>query len=91
MSLESVFAHIKVKLTDKKLLQLFVTIINAKLFEAIRVEDFEAVDVEHADHRSISLHTVVDIVHIDRVVHARHYPREQSFVYSLRIFVLFIQ
>lgn len=61
--------QVSVKLTDKELLQLFVAVIDAKLFEAVCVEDFEAVDVEHTDHRPVSPH-IVKIVHVDRVIDA---------------------
>lgn len=70
-------------LTDKKLLQLFVAIIDAKLLEAIYVKDFETVDIEHANQRSISLY-VVTVIYVNRSIDAWHYPREQSLVYRLK-------
>jgi len=66
---------LSITLTDKKLLQLFVTIIDAKLLEAVHVKDFEAVDIEHADQRSVSLH-VVAIIYVNWSIDARYYPRE---------------
>lgn len=49
ISLKVFLRILSITLTDKKLLQLFVAIIDAKLLEAIHVKDFKAVDIEHAD------------------------------------------
>lgn len=70
-------------LTNKELLQFLVAIVDAKLFKTIHVEDFEAIDVKDTDQRSVSLYLVV-VIHVDRIIHPQHYPREQSFVYSLK-------
>lgn len=40
-------------LTNEQLLQFLVTVVDAELFEAVRLEDLEAVDVEHADQRAL--------------------------------------
>lgn len=80
-----VFSYIpSIILTNKKLLQLFVAIINTKLFEAIYVKNFEAIDIKHADQRSVSLHIIITVIYVDRSIDAWHYPREQSLVYSLK-------
>jgi hypothetical protein len=39
------------ELTNKKLLQLLVAVVDAELLEAVGVEDLEAVDIQHADER----------------------------------------
>lgn len=51
---------------NKDLLELFVDIVDAELLERVRVEDLEAVDVEHANdvvRRRGRLHRLVDSVH----------------------------
>jgi len=75
MFLNPKYLLLSITLTDKKLLQLFVTIIDAKLFEAVHVKDFEAIDIEHTDQCSVSLH-VIAVIYIDWSIDARYYPRE---------------
>jgi len=64
MFLNPKYFLLSITLTDKKLLQLFVTIIDAKLLEAVHVKDFEAIDIEHTDQRSVSLH-IIAIIYVD--------------------------
>ena len=60
-------------------MKFFVAVIDAKLFEAVDVEDFEAVDVKHADHGAGHAARA----HFDGAVHALHDPREQAVVQRL--------
>lgn len=39
--------------TNKQLLQLLVTVVDAELLEAVGIEDLEAVNIEHADQRTL--------------------------------------
>lgn len=62
---------------NEDLLQLFVDVIDAKLFERVVLEDFEAIDIEHTDG-----HLVVRVVQrmrfgVDRHIDAVHDPIEQ--------------
>ena len=40
---------------NKQLLQLLITVVDAKLFERVAFKDFKAVDVQHADHRVLAV------------------------------------
>lgn len=55
--------------TNKKLLQLFVTIVYAKLFKTVHVENLEAINIQHADQRAVSF-PLVAVVYVDRTVDA---------------------
>lgn len=74
----------KLPLADEQLLQFFVTVIDAKLFEAIDVKDLEAVDVKNSDDGSVAF---VNVARVDVyfVIDPRHNPTEQSLVDGLKL------
>ena len=40
---------------NKQLLKLLVTVIDAKLFKTVVVEDFESVNIQDSDHRAFAV------------------------------------
>lgn len=47
------------------------------------LKDFEAVDVQHADHRVFTVNIGVVVFHFNNVVNSSHNPTEETFINSL--------
>lgn len=59
----------------EKLLQLFIGVINAQLFEGVQLENFETGDIEYADKRG-----TLTFASIERFVDTGDNPFEHTFV-----------
>lgn len=70
--------------TDEELLQFFVAVIDAKLFETIDVKNFEAVNIEHTDNCPGNIVASVCSLHFDGAVHSLDNPGEKTIVQRLK-------
>lgn len=65
--------------TYKKLLEFFITVIDAELFKTVGVKYFKTVDVEHSNQRS----SVPGRRNLDGGIDFAYNPSEESVIYSL--------
>ena len=71
-------------LTYEELLQFFIAVVNAELFETVAVEHLEAVDVQDADDGHVFVPwRLLLLPHLDGVVDVRYDRAEQPLVYCL--------
>lgn len=68
------------KQTDEKLLQFLIAIIDAKLFEAIDIENFETVNIQHTNNSSWNVVASICPLYFDGTVNPFHNPREETVV-----------
>lgn len=69
--------------TDKKLLQFLVAVVDAKLLETVDVEDLETVNIEHANNRTRYVIASIRPLYFNGAVDSLHNPREQTIVEGL--------
>jgi len=66
---------------NEQLLQLFVAVVDAELLEAVRLEHFKAVDVQHTDDGPFTgAHSALNV---QDLVYSREDEREQLLVHGL--------
>ena len=71
-------------LTNKELLEFFITIIDTKLFEAVPLKDLKTIDIQHAnDSVVLVLWGLIFIANFNGRVDSLDNEREQPFIYSL--------
>ncbi len=69
--------------TDEKLLQFLVAVVDAKLLETVDVEDLETVNIEHANNRTWYVIASIRPLYFNGAVNSLHNPREKTIVEGL--------
>ena len=70
-------------ITDEKLLQFLVAVVDAKLLETVDIEYLETVNIEHTNNSSWYVIASIRPLHFNGAIDSLDNPREKTIVESL--------